>query len=181
MAAAQLLQQCSCSSVVSAAHSGPQRRLAASTKPLSTLISTNRSSLRSRTHRHITQATVDQGTLLAVTQQAAAFAVVVAGEGFYTRTQLPAGAKGRPSVLVLIPTLLGVVAALGCLQVGSEQTGFIVGLATSFLLLAVYIKRTLDTEGDPKAWPGPKVWPGSLILVSFFSVSIFLGALLKSL
>lgn len=36
-------------------------------------------------------------------------------------------------------------------------------------------------EGDPAAWPGPKAWPASLILVSFFSVNICFGALLKAL
>lgn len=36
-------------------------------------------------------------------------------------------------------------------------------------------------EGDPAEWPGPKAWPASLILVSFFSVNICFGALLKAL
>lgn len=47
----------------------------------------------------------------------------------------------------------------------------------------VYVQNhtLLFAEGDPDAWPGPKAWPASLILVSFFSVNICFGALLKAL
>ncbi|CAL8466054.1 g5590 [Coccomyxa elongata] len=126
------------------------------------------------------QAVLDQGAFLSVLQQGAAFVVVSLGEGIYTRSQLKANAKGRPSLIVLISTSLALAGALALLTQGQQKTGLAVGTVASLILLISDIKRAFDVEDDPKEWPGPKAWPVSLSLISFFAVNVFGQALLRA-
>ncbi|KAL0030052.1 hypothetical protein WJX79_003809 [Trebouxia sp. C0005] len=144
-----------------------------------------RRSFRSRKQRVAQpQANLDSGTTLAVTQQCGSFIFTILGEAAFTRSQLPDGAKGRPSVIPTVGAAAAFAATVGLLNVAGPdgaKAGLALGTLTSLALVVLYAKRAVDTEGDPAAWPGPKAWPASLILVSFFSVNICFGALLKAL
>lgn len=142
-------------------------------------------SSRARTHRYVRpQANLDSGTALAVTQQCGSFIFTILGEAAFTRSQLPDGAKGRPAIIPTVGAALSFAVTVALLNIAGPdgaKAGLALGTVTSAALIALYLKRALDTEGDPAAWPGPKAWPASLILVSFFSVNICFGALLKAL
>lgn len=130
------------------------------------------------------RANLDPGTTLAVTQQCGSFIFTILGEAAFTRSQLPEGAKGRPSIIPTVGAALGFAVTVGLLNAAGPdgaKAGLAVGTLTSLFLIALYAKRAVDTEGDPDEWPGPKAWPASLILVSFFSVNICFQALLKAL
>ncbi|DBA94152.1 TPA: hypothetical protein ACH3X1_001790 [Trebouxia sp. C0004] len=130
------------------------------------------------------QANLDSGTTLAVTQQCGSFIFTILGEAAFTRSQLPDGAKGRPSVIPTVGAAAAFAATVGLLNAAGPdgaKAGLALGTLTSLALIVLYAKRAVDTEGDPAAWPGPKAWPAALILVSFFSVNICFGALLKAL
>ncbi|DBB11913.1 TPA: hypothetical protein ACH3X3_006053 [Trebouxia sp. C0006] len=108
----------------------------------------------------------------------------ILGEAAFTRSQLPDGAKGRPSIIPTVGAAAAFAATVGLLNAAGPdgaKAGLALGTLTSLALIVLYAKRAVDTEGDPAAWPGPKAWPASLILVSFFSVNICFGALLKAL
>lgn len=128
------------------------------------------------------RAELDSGTSLAVLQQGAAFIIVVLGEGFFNRRQLPPKTKGRPSLPVTLLTSGGLFGALLLLLLGDDaaKPGLALGLLASGILLLSYIQRTLDVEYDPREFPGKKAWPGTLLLISFFSVNIFAQALFKA-
>ncbi|KAK9795937.1 hypothetical protein WJX73_008894 [Symbiochloris irregularis] len=105
------------------------------------------------------------------------------GEGFYTRTQMKSDAKGRPSIPVFALSSAAIVGALTLIN-QSESTakpGLALGLLASAILFLSYLRRIVDTEHNPRQWPGPKAWPSTLLLISFFSVNIFGQALLKSI
>lgn len=144
-----------------------------------------RRSLRPRKQRFAQpQANLDSGTALAVTQQCGSFIFTILGEAAFTRSQLPDGAKGRPSIIPTVGAAAAFAATVGLLNAAGPdgaKAGLALGTLTSLALIVLYAKRAVDTEGDPAAWPGPKAWPASLILVSFFSVNICFGALLKAL
>ncbi|KAL3151615.1 hypothetical protein ABBQ38_012607 [Trebouxia sp. C0009 RCD-2024] len=151
------------------------------------LVSTLRRSTRSPrvvSSRSRVEANLDPGTTLAVTQQCGSFIFTILGEAAFTRSQLPADAKGRPPLIPTIGAAAAFAATVALLNLAGPdgaKAGLALGTATSAGLIALYLKRALDTEGDPSAWPGPKAWPASLILVSFFSVNICFQALLKAL
>ncbi|CAL5228429.1 g11563 [Coccomyxa viridis] len=125
------------------------------------------------------QASLDQSAFLSVFQQGVAFVIVNLGEGIYTRSQLEAASKGRPSIGILLLSNVALVAGLYLLAMGQTKAGLAVGTTTSAALLLLDIKRAYDVEDDPKEWPGPKAWPATLALISFFAVNVFGQALLR--
>eukprot|EP01024_Parvocaulis_polyphysoides_P042109 TRINITY_DN3858_c1_g2_i3.p3 TRINITY_DN3858_c1_g2~~TRINITY_DN3858_c1_g2_i3.p3 ORF type:complete len:161 (-),score=15.41 TRINITY_DN3858_c1_g2_i3:137-619(-) len=121
---------------------------------------------------------LDSASTIAVTQQAAAYAAVIAAEAFFTRSQMADDNPGRPSIIPVGVSLVAIFASLGLLQIETTQsTACIIGLVTSVALFALYIRRISVTKGSPEDWPGPKVWPGTMTLISFFAINVYFQAL----
>lgn len=125
------------------------------------------------------QAQIDPAAALAVTQQAVAYGVFIAGEGYLTRGNLAEGTPGRPGVAATAGGAVAAVAAAILVNAGGPAAGagLALGAAASLASGATYVKRALDVPGDRLAWPGPKAWPGAMALVSFLAVSVFAQAL----
>eukprot|EP01026_Neomeris_dumetosa_P035955 TRINITY_DN2892_c0_g1_i5.p2 TRINITY_DN2892_c0_g1~~TRINITY_DN2892_c0_g1_i5.p2 ORF type:complete len:159 (-),score=19.60 TRINITY_DN2892_c0_g1_i5:279-755(-) len=129
-------------------------------------------------HTDFTQRALAPEQILAVSQQAAAYAAVIAGEGFFNRQQMKESEAGRPSIVAIGAPGAVILVTLLLLQIESTQTpACILGLAASVAMLAVYIRRLGVTKGSPEDWPGPKVWPGTMALISFFALNVYFQAL----
>ncbi|MEW5317609.1 MAG: hypothetical protein WDW38_008893 [Sanguina aurantia] len=123
---------------------------------------------------------VEASTELAVTQQAAAYAIVLAGEAIYSSFKLPETDPGRPNP---IPVAIGVA---GTVLVTSQVAGgnpevqvpaFIGGLVVSGAMMAYCIKRGSDTTTDDNDWPGARAPAYVMALISFFALNVFFQGL----
>eukprot|EP01023_Acetabularia_acetabulum_P023210 TRINITY_DN2275_c0_g1_i1.p2 TRINITY_DN2275_c0_g1~~TRINITY_DN2275_c0_g1_i1.p2 ORF type:complete len:169 (-),score=17.71 TRINITY_DN2275_c0_g1_i1:357-863(-) len=126
----------------------------------------------------IIQNSLDSQSTIAVSQQAAAYAAVIAAEGFFTRSQMKEDNPGRPSIIPIAASAVAIIISLALLQNDSTQSvGCILGLVISVAMLGLYVRRISVTKGSPEDWPGPKVWPGTMILISFFALNVYFQAL----
>jgi len=118
-------------------------------------------------------ADVDPSVATAVAQQAVAYAVVLAGEAAFSRSQLPAGDPGCPQVPVVAGGVAGSVGAAALLKAGAGSAGIAVGLASTGLMVAAAVLRAVRLETLDDDWPGPRAWPAGLALLSFFAFMSF--------
>lgn len=138
----------------------------------------------SRSRNVAVKAYVDPSVSFAVSQQAAAFIVVLLGEGLYTRSRLPESDPGRPDLRTLGIGAGSTALALLLVLSGKdflENLGFIVGFVGSGAMLYYCGKRVGDTVTDDGDWPGNKAWPAGMTLVSFFALMVFFQALRSEL
>lgn len=120
-------------------------------------------------------------TAAAVAQQAVAFAMVLAGEAAFSRSQVPASDPGRPVVPVVAGGIAGSVGAALLLKAGAGGAGIAVGLVSSGAMIAASLLRAVRLQADDDDWPGPKAWPAGMALISFFALMSFVQtALLPS-
>eukprot|EP00775_Hariotina_reticulata_P011014 gene11014-11168_t len=127
------------------------------------------------------RAVLEPSVAEAVTQQATAFAIVLAGEALFSRNNIPESDKGRPEV---VPVAAGVGAALAAsVLVGQGGGGFlpavglVLGLVGSGAMVYYNVQRFQNLQYNDGDWPGPKAWPGGMGLISFFAVNVFFQAL----
>jgi hypothetical protein len=113
----------------------------------------------------------------AVAQQAVAFAIVLAGEAAFSRSQVPASDPGRPAVPVVAGGVAGSVVAAALLKAGSGA-GIAVGLASSGAMMVASVLRAVRLQTDDDDWPGPKAWPAGMALIAFFALMSFVQAAL---
>lgn len=138
---------------------------------------------RSRT-RTVVKAYIDPAVSFAVSQQAAAFAVVLAAEGAYTRSRLPESDKGRPSIQIIGGGVGAIAFSLLLVLSGKdflENIGFVAGFLASGAMMVYNVQRFTNTETDDGDWPGNKAWPATMTLISFFALNVFLQALRSEL
>ncbi|KXZ44668.1 hypothetical protein GPECTOR_64g87 [Gonium pectorale] len=122
----------------------------------------------------VAQAYVEASTSYAVLQQSIAYALVLGGEGIYTRPEVKPVAGGVAATAL--------VCGLVALNNDALFTpAFVVGLLASGAMLAYNIKRTIDTKQDESDWPGPKAWPATMSLISFFALNVFIQAIKSEL
>lgn len=130
------------------------------------------------------QAILETTVAEAVTQQATAFALVLAAEAAFSRSNVPESDPGAPSVPLVAAGVGGTLAAAALVGNGGgliPTIGLVVGLGVSGFMMYVNIQRALNLQYDDGDWPGPKAWPGGMGLISFFAVTVFLQALVADI
>eukprot|EP00879_Flechtneria_rotunda_P031986 GHRR01035127.1.p1 GENE.GHRR01035127.1~~GHRR01035127.1.p1 ORF type:complete len:152 (+),score=52.29 GHRR01035127.1:176-631(+) len=130
------------------------------------------------------QAVLAPEAAAAVSQQATAFAVVLAAEGAFSRSNVPDTDKGRPAIPQIAAGVAGsLAAALLVKQDGSfiSTLGVVFGFAVSAFMLFYNAQRAIDLQYNDGDWPGPKAWPAGMSLISFLALCVFFQALVADI
>ncbi|WIA09398.1 hypothetical protein OEZ85_008804 [Tetradesmus obliquus] len=131
------------------------------------------------------KAVLDPTAAAAVTQQATAFAIVLAAEAAFSRSNVPEADKGRPQVPKVAAGVGGSLAAALLVGQGGAgvipTAGLVLGFAVAAGMLAYNTQRALDLQYNDGDWPGPKAWPAGMGLISFFALNVFFQALVQDI